>query len=238
MTNNLITKIWGEEAWFFNHCITFGFPDNPTEEDKMHYYIYFKNLGYVLPCHDICGKAYNEIISNGELKLKWEIFESKQSLTSWFYKIHLDVNKRKGFNYLFTYEDLVNKYESFYAKNNSKYLNRTIAYNIKNNKEIQIIPVDIAEQLLKQHNKQSSSFILLVKKYGFDEVKKLSSWKARNIFCQRKIKYMKLNNIRTKDVRLSEHELQLISYLCSNLSIKKLKKLLIINNDKSEEFRV
>ena len=35
--NGLITKIWGEAGWTFNHAATFGYPLEPTEEQKIKY---------------------------------------------------------------------------------------------------------------------------------------------------------------------------------------------------------
>jgi hypothetical protein len=39
--NGLITKIWGESAWIFGHSITFGYPINPSIEQRNNYKNYF-----------------------------------------------------------------------------------------------------------------------------------------------------------------------------------------------------
>ena len=33
-TNGLITKIWGPHFWETLHCVSFGYPLEPTEEQK------------------------------------------------------------------------------------------------------------------------------------------------------------------------------------------------------------
>ena len=40
--NGLITKIWGPAMWESIHCIAFGYPIEPTEEQKQNY----KNYPY------------------------------------------------------------------------------------------------------------------------------------------------------------------------------------------------
>ena len=48
--NGMMTAIWGPALWHSLHTISFNYPVNPTEEDKIRYYKYFKYLGKVLPC--------------------------------------------------------------------------------------------------------------------------------------------------------------------------------------------
>ena len=32
--NGLLTKIWGPHLWKSLHCIAFGYPSNPTDDEK------------------------------------------------------------------------------------------------------------------------------------------------------------------------------------------------------------
>ena len=50
VNNGLITKIWGPGLWSALHCITFGYPVNPTEKHKQDYKRFFTIVGDILPC--------------------------------------------------------------------------------------------------------------------------------------------------------------------------------------------
>lgn len=41
--NGLMTKIWGAHLWEGLHAIAFGYPIEPTEEQKSHYKNFFMN---------------------------------------------------------------------------------------------------------------------------------------------------------------------------------------------------
>lgn len=112
--NGLITKIWGPPMWTSLHCITFGYPINPTPEQKVYYREFFIRLGDVLPCK-YCRESYKKFISTGVTELKDEVFESRASLTQWFYLLHEKVNKKLGITYGVTYDMVVDRYETFRA---------------------------------------------------------------------------------------------------------------------------
>lgn len=75
-------EIWGKYGWDFLHLVIMGYPEKPTEEDKMYYYQYMQLLPHVLPCTK-CGKNLmnhlrrypltNEILSNKSKFIKWSI---------------------------------------------------------------------------------------------------------------------------------------------------------------------
>jgi hypothetical protein len=114
--NGLITKIWGPSMWESLHCIAFGYPIEPTCEQKQQYKDFFKNLMYVLPCR-FCRDSYGDFITKEEdTILKDEDFANRESLTKFVFKIHNRVNKKLGMNYNISYDDFVKKYESYRAK--------------------------------------------------------------------------------------------------------------------------
>ena len=78
--NGLITKIWGQVGWIFNHSVTFGYPIQPTEEQKQQYKQYFISLGHVLPCR-YCRESYHNFITSGPTALTDDVLESRESLT-------------------------------------------------------------------------------------------------------------------------------------------------------------
>ncbi len=83
-------KIWGPHAWIFLHSITFNYPNNPTNETKKHYKIFFESLQYVLPC-DNCKNNYKKKLIT--FKIDDDVLSCRKNLIKWLIKIHNEVNK-------------------------------------------------------------------------------------------------------------------------------------------------
>ena len=47
---NFNPKVWGRNAWNFIHFVALGYPNQPTNEQKEFYKMFFKSLTTVLPC--------------------------------------------------------------------------------------------------------------------------------------------------------------------------------------------
>ena len=116
--NGLITKIWGPPSWKFLHCVTYGYPVNPTAENKKSYKEYFILIGAILPC-GACRTSYTHFINNGDTELTDKVMENRESLTSWFYKIHQKVNNKLKMDYGATLVNVTAKYENYRAKDKS-----------------------------------------------------------------------------------------------------------------------
>lgn len=112
--NGLITKIWGPSLWVALHCITFGYPLKPTNQQKKEYMEFFKGVGNVLPCK-YCRESYKKFIKTGRTTLEWDVMKNRESFTKWFYFIHEAVNDKLDVDYGITYKDVVNRYESYRA---------------------------------------------------------------------------------------------------------------------------
>ena len=109
---NLEPKKWGPHMWRSLHSITFAYPDNPTEEDKINYKSFFNFLSNVLPCES-CRQHYKENITCGNLNINnKEIFESRDNLTKWLYELHNLVNKQTNKNIVISYKEVVKDYLS------------------------------------------------------------------------------------------------------------------------------
>jgi hypothetical protein len=80
--NGMMTKIWGPGLWVGLHCISFGYPIKPTDEQKQKYKDFFTLIGDVLPC-GYCRTSYKQFIENGNTKLTNEVMESRDNLTKW-----------------------------------------------------------------------------------------------------------------------------------------------------------
>ena len=110
-------NIWGPSAWLFLHSVTFQYPENPTEVEKLNYNHFFTSLQHVLPC-PTCRKHYKENLEKLPIALN-----SKKELIEWLIDIHNEVNiiyhKKQ-----FTYEEVYQKYKKLY--NPSNYFNKGI----------------------------------------------------------------------------------------------------------------
>jgi hypothetical protein len=82
-------NIWGPKAWFFLHTITFNYPENPSEEDKIIYSSFFNSLTNVLPC-SVCANHYKENILKHPIE---DNLDKKDDLVKWLIMIHNEVNE-------------------------------------------------------------------------------------------------------------------------------------------------
>jgi len=89
----MLPDIWGKYQWISIHLITLGYPDNPTEDDKQHYYEYFQLLQYVLPCAKC---RYNLSTHLQKYPLTEDALSSKTTLVKWGIDLHNVVNYYLG----------------------------------------------------------------------------------------------------------------------------------------------
>jgi hypothetical protein len=82
-------NIWGPKAWFFLHTITFNYPEEPTEKDKIIYSSFFNSLTNVLPC-SVCANHYKENILKHPIE---KHLDTKDDLVKWLIMLHNEVNK-------------------------------------------------------------------------------------------------------------------------------------------------
>ena len=106
-----MTKIWGPCAWEFLHSVTFGFPIEPSEDQKNNYMIFFKTIKDILPCR-YCRDSYSDFIVTEPTILDINVLESRDSLIKWFYEIHERVNIKLGVTYETTLVDVKTRFES------------------------------------------------------------------------------------------------------------------------------
>jgi hypothetical protein len=243
--NGLITKIWGVPGWEFLHCVTFGFPTDPSYQDKVNYLSFFTTIGFVLPCIH-CRNSYQVFIKEGDTLLDINVVDSRESITKWLYKLHNRVNCKLDVDYNVSYEEICERYELFRAKtcengtctvdsNKGK-----VPYLIAQCKDAPCIPLDLSVKFIDYAQKIKLdpvyfNFIQLVQRIGYDKAKSNKVlWNDRNKACVDHIRSMRIDGIRSVENNLpSKKELILILLLSSNLPIKKLIELSdIVNNVK------
>ncbi|HLX54740.1 MAG TPA: Erv1/Alr family FAD-linked sulfhydryl oxidase [Aquella sp.] len=89
----MLPEIWGRYGWCFFHFVTLGYPDNPTEEDKIHYYEYITNLKYVLPCEKCRHNLKNHL---KKYPLTETALSNRANLVKWGIDLHNIVNYYTG----------------------------------------------------------------------------------------------------------------------------------------------
>jgi len=92
MKTSIDPNMWGSSGWKFIHYTALGYPDNPTEEDKKNYKLFYYNLQNTLPCLK-CSLNYKENIK--ELPID-NFLGSKEDLFKWTVNIHNMVNNELG----------------------------------------------------------------------------------------------------------------------------------------------
>lgn len=85
-------SIWGPYVWTSLHLIALGYPEKPSDVDKLNYKTFISALGNVVPC-TTCSKNYSRHFS--ELPID-KFLESKKSLFTWTVKLHNIVNIETG----------------------------------------------------------------------------------------------------------------------------------------------
>ena len=105
MKNNLLPEVWGPSGWRFMHYVALGYPDEPTEHDRMSYKLFYESLVDVLPCQG-CANHYKENIANVPID---DHLKDRESLLRWTFDIHNEVNKLKG-KPILSYEDALKLY--------------------------------------------------------------------------------------------------------------------------------
>ena len=118
-SNGFQTNVWGAPAWLFLHCISLNY--NPYKQKKQ-YVQFFKSLAGVLPCGSCRNNYRNTIKRHQNLKLTTSVFESRESLAFWLFRLHNYVTRctLKGSpmytNSKADFKKMVAFYENFRAK--------------------------------------------------------------------------------------------------------------------------
>lgn len=105
MKNNIIPEVWGPSGWRFIHYVALGYPDDPSEYDKMSYKRYYESLADVLPCQG-CADHYKKNIAKMPIDSH---LKDRESLLRWTFDIHNEVNQFKG-KPILDYEDALKLY--------------------------------------------------------------------------------------------------------------------------------
>lgn len=84
------TSVWGPILWTFLHIMSFNYPVNPTEADKVHYKGFVDHLQYILPC-----KTCRENLPKNMKRAGYddECFQNRETLSRFFWRLHNEVSR-------------------------------------------------------------------------------------------------------------------------------------------------
>lgn len=235
--NGLLTKVWGPPLWEAFHSITFGYPVEPDDNKKIEYRKMIESLADVLPCV-YCRKSYKEFISEGKNRLTDADLVSRDAFCRWGYRLHNRVNEKLGVDYGVTYEEVVEKYESYRAKCVSKDRGCTMPISLKAQSYVKakirhapVAKLDFCKKFTKYAiGRGFKGYARELDEY--DRVMNSGDRGDRDVACRRIIDYMRLNSIdcTENDGEFkglpTRHELALMSMRSGNISTHHHKEII------------
>ena len=111
---------WGVHGWKFIHHVALGYPQKPTDNDKINYKNFFSLIGKILPCY-VCNEHYNEHLIIHPLSDT--ILNNQTNLLKWTIDMHNEVNKKK-YKKMLSYDEAIylikNNYENIQANQTNR----------------------------------------------------------------------------------------------------------------------
>jgi hypothetical protein len=111
--DGMVTKIWGPAFWHSLHTISFNYPVNPTEQEKVWYRDYILSLQHILPCK-YCRQNFTTNLK--QLPLSMCKMKSRDTFSRYIYDLHELVNKLLKKKSGLTYCDVRERYEHFRSR--------------------------------------------------------------------------------------------------------------------------
>jgi hypothetical protein len=109
----MLTTVWGPSTWHLLHTMSFNYPVNPSNKDKINYRNFILNLQNVLPC----GKCRNNLKLNfKKLPLRRQDMKNRATFSLYIYKLHELVNTMLGKVSGLSYSDVRERYEHFRSR--------------------------------------------------------------------------------------------------------------------------
>lgn len=116
-SEGMLTSVWGPSLWHFLHTISFNYPIHPNEAHKEYYRTFILSLKHILPCK-YCRDNFKHNMK--VLPLNKKVFENRDSLSRYVYKLHEVINKTLGKKSNLSYVQVRDRYEHFRARCNVK----------------------------------------------------------------------------------------------------------------------
>jgi len=111
--DGMLVSVWGPLFWTALHIMSFNYPVQPTDDDKLHYRDFIINLQYVLPCKYCRINLTNNFKKN---PITMADMENRETFSRYIYELHEIVNKMLNKKSDLTYCDVRERYEHFRAR--------------------------------------------------------------------------------------------------------------------------
>ena len=109
----MMTSVWGPPMWHVLHTISFNYPIEPSDEQKKHYYKFYKNLVHILPCKYCRENLSNNLKTNNLTK---DVMKNRETLSYWVYNLHEIINKMLNKESGLSYDQVRERYEYFRSR--------------------------------------------------------------------------------------------------------------------------
>ena len=80
----------GKAGWTLFHTTAAYYPEEPTEEDKKHYYDFFATIPFVYPCKH-CATDFERYLKKSPPEV-----DNRETLCVWLCRMHNKVNQKLG----------------------------------------------------------------------------------------------------------------------------------------------
>jgi hypothetical protein len=210
---------------------------NPSEQDKENYKSFFESLSNVLPCES-CRESYKKMINRDPTRLTYDVMKNRETLTRWVYDIHHTVNRKLCVHYDISYNDVVNKFESFRVKCEPGHQDcvmpieqRKLSYCNEYKREYPIVPFKVVKIFEPYANKRGILFNNLDKiNLLYSNKIKNDEWDNRNKTCEEIVKKMRQEGITALEQEgefkglPTLNELLLLNNMASSMNLKEFVK--------------
>jgi hypothetical protein len=120
--NGMQTSLFGP-IWFTLHLISFNYPVNPTNQDKINYMNFIKSFKYTLPCV-YCRNNLESNLKN--INFNISSMKNRETFSKSIYNLHNHVNKMLGKKIKISYVEVRDRYEAFRSRCNENNLSKNI----------------------------------------------------------------------------------------------------------------
>ena len=111
--DGMLTSVWGPSMWHFLHTMSFNYPVNPSNQDKIYYMDFIKKLEYILPCKH-CRMNLKKNFKIHPITSK--TMENRLSFSKYIYELHEIINGMLHKKSNLSYEDVRETYEHFRSR--------------------------------------------------------------------------------------------------------------------------
>jgi hypothetical protein len=130
--DGILTSVWGPAMWHYLHSMSFNYPVEPTNKDKIVYKKFILSLQHVLPCKYCRTNLKNNF---NQYPLKSCHMNNRETFSRYVYNLHEIINKMLNKTSNLTYIDVRERYEHFRSRCTKTDTPKVINLNIKQKKE-------------------------------------------------------------------------------------------------------